>query len=66
MKIAIYPGTFDPITFGHIDVLERASEIFDKVIVTDTISVPKEKHFKGLEIVSCAKLLAEAIISDHL
>lgn len=34
MKIAIYPGTFDPITNGHIDVLERAIEIFDKVIVT--------------------------------
>ena len=34
MKTAIYPGTFDPITFGHIDVIARASEIFDKVIVT--------------------------------
>jgi len=34
MKIAIYPGTFDPITNGHLDVLERAIEIFDKVIVT--------------------------------
>jgi pantetheine-phosphate adenylyltransferase len=34
MKIAIYPGTFDPITNGHIDVLERAIEVFDKVIVT--------------------------------
>lgn len=33
MKIAIYPGTFDPITYGHIDVLERAIEIFDKVII---------------------------------
>ncbi len=34
MKIALYPGTFDPITFGHLDVIERASEIFSKVIVT--------------------------------
>ena len=33
MKIAIYPGTFDPITYGHIDVIERAAEIFDTVIV---------------------------------
>jgi pantetheine-phosphate adenylyltransferase len=32
-KIAIYPGTFDPITMGHIDIVERASELFDKVIV---------------------------------
>ena len=34
MKIAVYPGTFDPITHGHIDVIRRARMIFDKVIVT--------------------------------
>ena len=34
MKIALYPGTFDPITNGHLDILERAMELFDKVIVT--------------------------------
>tara|TARA_X000001036_G_scaffold68429_1_gene59372 strand:- start:36 stop:515 length:480 start_codon:yes stop_codon:yes gene_type:complete len=33
MKVAIYPGTFDPITNGHLDVIERASSLFDKVIV---------------------------------
>lgn len=33
MKIAVYPGTFDPITNGHIDIIERATNIFDKVIV---------------------------------
>lgn len=32
-KTAIYPGSFDPVTFGHIDLIERASKIFDKVIV---------------------------------
>ena len=32
-KIAIYPGTFDPITMGHVDIVERAAELFDKVIV---------------------------------
>ena len=32
-KIAIYPGSFDPITFGHIDIIERASKIFDKLII---------------------------------
>lgn len=33
MKIAIYPGSFDPITKGHLDILKRGSEIFDKVII---------------------------------
>jgi len=33
MKIAIYPGTFDPITFGHLDIIKRASEIFDHLII---------------------------------
>jgi pantetheine-phosphate adenylyltransferase len=33
MKIAIYPGTFDPITFGHIDIIKRAADLFDHLIV---------------------------------
>lgn len=32
-NIAVYPGTFDPVTYGHIDIIKRASRIFDKVIV---------------------------------
>ena len=32
-KIAIYPGTFDPITFGHIDVIKKSLKLFNKVIV---------------------------------
>jgi len=33
VKVAVYPGSFDPVTLGHLDVLERATSIFDKVIV---------------------------------
>ncbi|MBR1909920.1 MAG: pantetheine-phosphate adenylyltransferase [Lachnospiraceae bacterium] len=33
MKKAIYPGSFDPVTYGHIDIIERASDIFDELIV---------------------------------
>ena len=32
-KLALYPGTFDPVTYGHLDVIERASKLFDSVIV---------------------------------
>ena len=33
MKVAIYPGSFDPITFGHMDIIDRASGLFDKIII---------------------------------
>lgn len=33
MGIAIYPGSFDPVTFGHLDIIERSSKMFDKIIV---------------------------------
>jgi pantetheine-phosphate adenylyltransferase len=41
-KIAVYPGSFDPITNGHLDIIERASKIFDHVYVT--ISLNKQKN----------------------
>ena len=33
MKVAIYPGSFDPITFGHMDIIDRASGLFDKIVI---------------------------------
>ena len=42
MKIAIYPGSFDPVTSGHLNIIQRAARIFDKVIVC--ISVNSEKN----------------------
>ena len=41
-KIAIYPGTFDPITLGHLDILKRAGRLFDKIIVA--IAPSESKH----------------------
>ena len=44
-KTAIYPGTFDPITFGHIDVIKKSLNIFDRVIVATTDNINKHYHF---------------------
>ena len=49
MKTAIYPGTFDPITFGHVDVIRRASEIFGKVIVAVAQNPVKQPMFTDEE-----------------
>lgn len=43
MSKAIYPGSFDPITNGHLDILERASKVFDEIIVL--VAVNPNKHF---------------------
>lgn len=45
MKQAIYPGTFDPFTFGHIDVLERALNIFDEVSIVVAVNSQKKTLF---------------------
>jgi hypothetical protein len=39
MKIAIYPGSFDPVTYGHLDIVERGAGLFDKLIVAAAITV---------------------------
>ena len=44
-RIAVYPGTFDPITNGHLDILERALRLFDKVIVTLAVNPRKQPLF---------------------
>ncbi len=43
MRIAVCPGSFDPVTIGHLDIISRAVKIFDKLIVA--IAVNPEKHF---------------------
>ncbi len=48
-RIAIYPGTFDPITNGHVDVIERASLLFDKVIVVISVNSKKTTLFSEEE-----------------
>ena len=45
MKIAVYPGTFDPITYGHIDVIKKSLKIFDKIIIAITDNTDKDYFF---------------------
>ena len=45
MKTAIYPGTFDPITYGHIDVIKKSLNIFDRLIVATTDNINKNYYF---------------------
>jgi len=56
-KLAIYPGTFDPITLGHMDLVERTAEIFDEVIVAVAIDTPKTTLFSVDERVEMARRL---------
>lgn len=44
-RLALYPGTFDPITFGHLDVLERALRLFDTIEVTVAVNLNKQALF---------------------
>lgn len=49
MKTAIYPGSFDPITLGHVDIISRASVIFDKVVVCIMVNAKKKAVFSKSE-----------------
>ena len=57
MKRAVYPGSFDPVTYGHLDVIKRASEIFDVLIVSVLNNKEKTPLFSVEERV---KILKEA------
>lgn len=77
MRLAVYPGSFDPVTNGHIDILEKTSRIFDKVIVSVVHNVTKKalftldervelirestKHIDNIEVECFSGLLANYI-----
>lgn len=76
MALAIYPGSFDPITNGHLDIIERSAKLFDKVYVAvlknssknPLFSIPERmemakrvtSHIKNVEVISFDKLLVDA------
>jgi pantetheine-phosphate adenylyltransferase len=61
MQTAVYPGTFDPITNGHTDLVERAARRFERVIVAIHSSTPKEPAFQWDERIE----LARTVLADH-
>lgn len=48
-KIAVYPGSFDPITYGHINIIERGMKLFDKIIVAISLNQSGKKPFFSIE-----------------
>ena len=48
MTTAVYPGTFDPFTLGHLDVLKRAARLFDRVILAVAESEKKRRSYRSL------------------
>jgi pantetheine-phosphate adenylyltransferase len=63
-RIAVYPGTFDPITKGHLDIITRASKLVDKLVVGVAFDVIKPTLFSFDERVQMAKL--EALRRDNV
>lgn len=70
MSIAIIPGSFDPMTLGHVDVVERAAKMFDEVVVAVMINPQKNYRFTVAEktelaALSCAHIPNARVISDE-
>ncbi len=58
-KIALYPGTFDPITNGHFDIIKRALNLFDEVIIAVALSHEKKPMFSLDERINMARLATQ-------
>lgn len=61
--LAIYPGSFDPITFGHLDVIQRGRKLFDELIVAVGRNPAKDQLFSAEERVAMAKALVDDLLT---
>ena len=55
MKLAVYPGSFDPLTNGHVDIIERGTRLFDKIVVAILVNVEKSPLFSMQERVEIVR-----------
>ena len=65
-RVAIYPGTFDPITNGHYDVIKRAAAIFDKVVIGVALSERKQTMFDLDKRVEMVKIATKDILNTEV
>lgn len=63
MKLAIYPGSFDPVTYGHLEIISRASKLFDKLVVLVSVNPSKPSAFS---IEERKQLLEEVVKAEGL
>lgn len=67
-NIAVYPGTFDPVTYGHIDIIRRAAKIFDKVIIAIAHNDQKSPLFtveeRAIMLKDAVKSLKNVVVDD--
>lgn len=62
MKVAVYPGSFDPITYGHMDIAKRALKVFDRLIILVSINPNKKTLFTPEERVDMVKVALKPFI----
>ena len=66
MKSAIYPGSFDPVTYGHLDIIHRAADIFDELYVSVLVNSAKSSLFSVDERVNMLKEVTSDISNVHI
>lgn len=66
MKVAIYPGSFDPVTKGHLDIIRRAAAVFDKVVVAVFYNKAKNCAFSTEERMNMLRIATEGIDNTEI
>ena len=64
MRIGVYPGTFDPITLGHMDIIRRGAKLVDRLVIGVTTNITKSPMFDDDERIAMVKREVEAIDGD--